>query len=158
MRGRLFGALYTGTGPGGHVHRDMATIIRCIVRSYRQRHVEYMWSTHNAEDAGTAMRRRQRRLRQWLRHERLSVAMALAHFTHHSSRGQRMARVGGGHEKKYTAEFRRHPHPKSPARSTSSSTTIACRISGARGLTVSSTSGRGAGRRQCACRHSPPHL
>ena len=29
-RGRLFGALCTGTGPGGHVHRDMTPIIRCI--------------------------------------------------------------------------------------------------------------------------------
>ena len=43
---------------------------------------------------------------------------------------------------KYTAEFRRHPPPKSPARSTFSSTTIACRSSGARGLTASPASGR----------------
>ena len=34
---------------------------------------------------GAAMRRRQRRLRQWLRHERLSVAMALAESQHHTS-------------------------------------------------------------------------
>ena len=43
-----------------------------------------------------ADRRRQRRLRQFLRHERLSVAMALAETLHHSSRGQRFARAGGG--------------------------------------------------------------
>ena len=28
--GRLFGALCIGTGPGGRVHRDTASIIRCI--------------------------------------------------------------------------------------------------------------------------------
>ena len=30
MRGRLFGALCIGTGPGGRVHRGTAPIIRCI--------------------------------------------------------------------------------------------------------------------------------
>ena len=35
-------------------------------------------------DASGAARRRQRRLRQWLRHKRLSVAMALAENNHHS--------------------------------------------------------------------------
>ena len=49
-----------------------------------------------AEHAGAAMRRRQRRLRQWLRHERLSVAMALAETNHHAApRGQKKARAGG---------------------------------------------------------------
>ena len=43
------------------------------------------------------MRRRQRRLRQWLRHERLSVAMALTENSHHAApRGQTKARAGGG--------------------------------------------------------------
>ena len=43
------------------------------------------------------MRRRQRRLRQWLRHERLSVAMAFAENSHHAApRGQTKARAGGG--------------------------------------------------------------
>ena len=42
------------------------------------------------------MRRRQRRLRQWLRHERLSVAMALAETYHHAApRGQTKTRAGG---------------------------------------------------------------
>ena len=36
-------------------------------------------------DCGAAMRRRQRRLRQFMRHERLNVAMALAEALHHSS-------------------------------------------------------------------------
>ena len=46
---------------------------------------------------GSARRRRERRLRSMLRHERMSVAMALAESTHHSApRGQKMARAGGG--------------------------------------------------------------
>ena len=46
---------------------------------------------------GSARRRRERRLRSMLRHERMSVAMALAEYTHHSApRGQKMARAGGG--------------------------------------------------------------
>ena len=41
------------------------------------------------------MRRRQRRLRSWLRHERMTVAMTLAEMTHHTApRGPKMARVG----------------------------------------------------------------
>ena len=47
-----------------------------------------------------------------LRHERMTVAMALAEFSHHSSRGQRMARAGvWGHEQNYTAKIRKHPTP-----------------------------------------------
>ena len=44
--------------------------------------------------SGAAQRRRQRRLRSWLRHERMTVAMALAERKHHSSRGQTIARAG----------------------------------------------------------------
>ena len=44
--------------------------------------------------ASAAKKRRERRLRAMLRHERRSVAMALAEFTHHFSRGQRKARAG----------------------------------------------------------------
>ena len=40
------------------------------------------------QPSGAAQRRRQRRLRSWLTHERQSVAMALAEYTHHASRGQ----------------------------------------------------------------------
>ena len=43
-----------------------------------------------------AQRLRERRLRSMLRHERMSVAMALAEKLQHSSRGQRMARAGEG--------------------------------------------------------------
>ena len=42
---------------------------------------------------GTAHRRRERRFRSFLRHERMSVAMALAEYQHHSSRGNRTARA-----------------------------------------------------------------
>ena len=42
------------------------------------------------------MRRRQRRLRSWLRHERMTVAMALAEVTHHTApRDQKTARARG---------------------------------------------------------------
>ena len=44
---------------------------------------------------GSARRRRERRLRQFLRHERPSVAMALSEMKHHTSRGQRKDRAGG---------------------------------------------------------------
>ena len=44
---------------------------------------------------GSACCRRERRLRQFLRHERLSVAMALSEMKHHTSRGQRKDRAGG---------------------------------------------------------------
>ena len=46
-----------------------------------------------------------------LRHERMTVAMALAEFSHHSSRRQRMARAGvWGHEQNYTAKIPEAPH------------------------------------------------
>ena len=48
---------------------------------------------------GSALRRRQRRLRQWHRHERMTVAMALAEATHHAApRGPKTARAGEGVE------------------------------------------------------------
>ena len=61
--------------------------------------------------ASAAARRRQRRLRQWLRHERLSVAMALAEMSHHTApRGPKTARAGEeDYEMHYTATVRTHP-------------------------------------------------
>ena len=47
----------------------------------------------DVDGEGAARRRRQRRLRSWLKNERQSVAMALAEYTHHASRGQRRARA-----------------------------------------------------------------
>ena len=56
-------------------------------------------------ETGSAMRRRQRRLRSWLRHERMTVAMALAESTHHTSRGQKNGGAGmWGHEQNCTAK------------------------------------------------------
>ena len=55
---------------------------------------------------GSARRRRERRLRQFLRHECLSVAMALSEKEHHTSRGQRKDRAGG--------EARDVPHGRVP--------------------------------------------
>ena len=48
----------------------------------------------DVDSASAAQRRRERRLRQFLRHERLSVAMALSEKKHHTSRGQRKDRAG----------------------------------------------------------------
>ena len=62
--------------------------------------------------SGAAQRRRQRRLRSWLRHERMTVAMALAERTHHSSRGQTIARAGvWAREIDYTATIWDPPPP-----------------------------------------------
>ena len=91
--------------------------------------------------AGAARRRRERRLRSWLQHERVTVAMALAEASHHTApRGQRTARARGW----VRDEVHGHvPEARSPARGTSASTTMtACRSSGARGLTASLVSGR----------------
>ena len=46
-----------------------------------------MWSLRSSDEhaAGAAMRRRQRRLRAWLRQERMTVAMALAESQHHTA-------------------------------------------------------------------------
>ena len=45
---------------------------------------------------GAAWRRRQRRLRSMLRHERQTVAMALAECQHHNAQRQKTARAGRG--------------------------------------------------------------
>ena len=47
------------------------------------------------DSASAARRRRERRLRQFLRHERLSVAVALSEKKHHTSRGQGKDRARG---------------------------------------------------------------
>ena len=64
--------------------------------------------------AGAARRRRERRLRSWLKHERMTVAMALAEASHHTApRGQRTARAGvWGREMNYTATIRDPPTPQ----------------------------------------------
>ena len=64
--------------------------------------------------AGAAQRRRGRRLRAALRHERQSIAMALAELTHHTApRGQKTARAGEeDNEMHFTATFRANPPPQ----------------------------------------------
>ena len=62
---------------------------------------------------GSARRRRERRLRSMLRHERMSVEMALAESTHHSApRGKKMARAGGERETNDTATLRKMLLPR----------------------------------------------
>ena len=57
-----------------------------------------------------ARRRRERRLLSWLRHELMTVAMALAEKLHHSAQRPLMARAGEeGHEDKYNAPWRQKP-------------------------------------------------
>ena len=64
----------------------------------------FMWMMRGPQNsvahaAGAAKRRRERRLGQFLRHERLTVAMLLAECQHHAApRGQSRARSGGGNE------------------------------------------------------------
>ena len=66
----------------------------------------------DVERASAAQRRRGRRLRAALRHERQSIAMALAESQHHTSRGQKKARAGEeGHRNEYEAPRRQKPPP-----------------------------------------------
>ena len=55
-----------------------------------------MWAQVDGENvAGAAKRRRERRHRAYLKYARMSVAMALSEYKHHTSRGKRMDRAGG---------------------------------------------------------------
>ena len=75
--------------------------------------MDFTMSTSGVDIVTAAARRRQRRLRAYLRHERMSVAMALAESTHHTSRGQKNARAGvWGHVQDYTAKNRKPPIPQ----------------------------------------------
>ena len=67
---------------------------------------------HGGHAAGAAMWRRQRRLRSWLRHERMTVAMTLAEMTHHTApREPKMARVGEVEEQVTHAGLRAQQTP-----------------------------------------------
>ena len=60
--------------------------------------------------SGAAMWRRQRRLCSWLRHEWMTVSMALAEKLHHSAQRPEMARAGvWGREMNFTAMIRDLP-------------------------------------------------
>ena len=79
----------------------------------RLRHLfcAFMLAAARAANETGAARTRQRRLRQWLRHERLSVAMALAEMQHHTApRRPKKATAGeGGSELNHTASIRETP-------------------------------------------------
>ena len=64
--------------------------------------------------AAAPMGRRHRRLRQFLRHERLTVAMLLAERDHHTApRGRKQARSGDGRNESHcTAEIPETPSPR----------------------------------------------
>ena len=65
-----------------------------------------------AEHAGAAKRRRERRLRAMLRHERMTVAVVLSEIQHHTSRGQNKDRTTGEENvMNYTATLRKTPPP-----------------------------------------------
>ena len=63
----------------------------------------------DVERASAAQRRRGRRLRAALRHERQSIAMVLAESQHHTSRGQKIARTRGEWHEEYDAPRRQKP-------------------------------------------------
>ena len=63
---------------------------------------------------GAAWRRRQRRLRSMLRHERQTVAMALAESLHHSAQRQKTARAGEWVREEVHGEVPEAPTPQEP--------------------------------------------
>ena len=66
--------------------------------------------------AGAARRRRERRLRSWLKHKRMTVAMALAEASHHTApRGQRTARAGGWVRDEVHGRVPGEPTPQEPS-------------------------------------------
>ena len=70
----------------------------------------------HGEHAGAAKRRRERRLRAMLRHERMTVAMVLSEKKHHTSRGQNKDRTTGEENAiNYTAKLRKTPPPTAAA-------------------------------------------
>ena len=82
-------------------------------------------AAHGADGGTSARRRRERRLRSWLRHEQQSIAAVLANHSFDKVgtasgvlRNQKTAtRTGKGEEseKKYTAKFRKTPPPQAAA-------------------------------------------
>ena len=59
----------------------------------------------------SAWRRRQRRLRSWLKHERQTVAMALAECLHHSAQRPEKARASDVEEQEKNNALRRQKAP-----------------------------------------------
>ena len=75
-----------------------------------------MWAADRAAPAtGAARRRRERRLRAYLRYARMSVEMALAECQHHNAQRQKKARAREEErEMHHTAAFRTIVHPPEP--------------------------------------------
>ena len=75
-----------------------------------------MWAAEGAAHAtGAARRRRERRLRAYLRYARMSVEMALAECQHHSAQRQKKARAREEERvMHYTAAFRTTVPPREP--------------------------------------------
>ena len=93
----------------------------------------------------SARRRRERRLRSWLRHEQQSIAAVLATVTHHSFskvgtasgvlRNQKTTtRTGNGeeYETHFTAKIRKTPPPSGPASTSARGCWLAGTFGGAR--------------------------
>ena len=74
--------------------------------------MDFMWSLRGSDEhaAGAAMRRRQRRLRSWLRHERMTVAMLLAAREHHTTPRGRLARSGEWVREEVHGQAPEEPH------------------------------------------------
>ena len=72
-----------------------------------------MWAQVDGEHvAGAAKRRRERRHRAYLKYARMSVAMALSEYKHHTSRGQRLDRAGGWERAALHGHVPEHPTPQ----------------------------------------------
>ena len=93
-----------------------------------------MWAQVDGEHvAGAAKRRRERLHRAYLKYARMSVAMALSEYKHHTSRGKRGWTGPGRWERgkqHYTATFRNIPPPRRQGLSTFLWTSKMCLPSG----------------------------
>ena len=73
---------------------------------------DFMWAAEGAAHAGAAKRRRERRHRAYLKYARMSVAVALSEYKHHTSRGQRMGRAGRWERAALHGQVPEHPTPQ----------------------------------------------
>ena len=104
---------HTPHTPHTHKAYDSSTRFLLCVTVMFQNPADGFRADRALGSSGSAKRRRERRLRAMLRHERQTVAMALAEKLHHSSRGQRMARAGEEEsETNYTAALRKMLPPR----------------------------------------------
>ena len=106
---------------------------------------------------GSARRRRERRLRSFLRHERMSVAKALAESTHHSAQRQKTARAGERARVELYGDDPEQLPPRRQVQSTSFSTSMKHLPPGAPCLTGSRRSGCRSGISGTPWSRSSPH-